>query len=84
MKYYFYTMMVFIVVFGAVELFAPEIKKDNSKVVTCKVDLPEEYKLITKDTPIQGYMRGDTLVIEFKHDYSNGNTNTNLNSRGNR
>ena len=37
---------------------------------TPKVDLPEEYQEITKDTPIQGYFRGDTLVIEFKHHYN--------------
>lgn len=33
-----------------------------------KVELPEEYKLITKDTPIQGYYRNDSLIIEFKHE----------------
>lgn len=32
-----------------------------------KVDLPEEYKLITKDTPIRGHFEGETLVIEFVH-----------------
>lgn len=32
-----------------------------------KIDIPEEYKLITKDTPIQGYYKNNTLVIEFKH-----------------
>jgi len=37
--------------------------KQNSKV-----NLPEEYKLITKDTPIKGYMNKDSiLVIEFVH-----------------
>lgn len=36
---------------------------------TPKVDLPEEYQLITKDTPIQGHFEGKTLVIEFKHNY---------------
>ncbi len=33
-----------------------------------KTDLPEEYKLITKDTPIRGCMNKDSvLVIEFVH-----------------
>lgn len=32
-----------------------------------KVDLPKEYKLITKDTPIRGHFEGETLVIEFVH-----------------
>lgn len=33
-----------------------------------KVDLPEEYKLITKDTPIRGHFDKDsTLVIEFNY-----------------
>lgn len=32
------------------------------------INLPEEYKLITKDTPIRGYMNKDSvLVIEFVH-----------------
>ena len=33
-----------------------------------QVDLPEEYKLITKDTPIQGYYDKDSVLhIEFNH-----------------
>lgn len=32
-----------------------------------KVDLPEEYKLITPQTPIRGYYKNDTLHIEFVH-----------------
>ena len=33
------------------------------------IDLPEEYQLITKDTPIKGHFEGKTLVIEFNHHY---------------
>lgn len=33
------------------------------------VDLPEEYQLITEDTPIKGHFEGKTLVIEFNHHY---------------
>ena len=33
------------------------------------VELPEEYQLITKDTPIKGHFEGKTLVIEFDHQY---------------
>jgi hypothetical protein len=80
MKYYFIFLMVAVVCYSVVVIFDGKDPQQPQKV-----DLPEEYKLITKDTPIQGYMRGDTLVIEFKHNYSNGNTNnTNLNSRRNR
>lgn len=36
-----------------------------------KIDLPEEYKLITKNTPIRGYMNKDSiLVIEFVNNKS--------------
>lgn len=39
----------------------------NNKAVK-HIDLPEEYKLITKDTPIRGYFTKDSvLVIEFDH-----------------
>lgn len=43
-------------------IFGPQDKKDCNKV-----DLPEEYKEITRDTPIEGHFEGDVLVIEFKH-----------------
>ena len=33
------------------------------------IDLPEEYQLITNDTPIKGHFEGKTLVIEFNHQY---------------
>lgn len=36
-------------------------------ITSPKIDLPEEYELITKDAPIQGYYKNNTLVIEFKH-----------------
>ena len=32
-----------------------------------KVELPEEYKLITKEDTLVGYYKNDTLHIEFKH-----------------
>lgn len=34
---------------------------------TPTTDLPEEYELITPDTPIQGEFKNGTLTIEFKH-----------------
>ena len=34
-----------------------------------KVDLPEEYMLITEDTPIKGYYKNDTLHIYFDNKY---------------
>ena len=33
------------------------------------VQLPEEYQLITEDTPIKGHFEGKTLIIEFDHQY---------------
>lgn len=41
----------------------------NYNLATPKVDLPEEYQLITEDTPIKGHFEGKTLVIEFNHQY---------------
>ena len=32
-----------------------------------KVDLPEEYQLITKQDTLQGYYSNDTLVIRFNN-----------------
>lgn len=38
-----------------------------------EIDLPEEYKQINKNTPIEGYYNNKgVLVIKFKH-YYNGN-----------
>lgn len=31
------------------------------------IDLPEEYELITPNTPIQGTYKDGTLIIEFRH-----------------
>lgn len=62
MKYYFLTIIVGIVTLGAVAIFNPKVFEDKPKV-----DLPEEYREITRDTPIQGHFEGDVLVIEFKH-----------------
>ena len=33
------------------------------------IDLPEEVNLITLKTPIEGYIKSDTLFIRFKHNY---------------
>lgn len=30
-------------------------------------DLPEEYELITPDTPIEGQYKDGVLIIKFKH-----------------
>lgn len=32
-----------------------------------KVDLPEEYELITPNTPIEGEYKDGVLVLKFKH-----------------
>lgn len=43
------------------------------KVTLCilsKVDLPEEYKLITKQDKLSGYYKDNTLVIEFNNPQS--------------
>lgn len=32
-----------------------------------KTDLPEEYELITPDTPIEGQYKDGVLIIKFKH-----------------
>lgn len=42
------------------------IINDCDKPIT---DLPEEYQLITENTPIKGHFEGKTLVIEFDHHY---------------
>lgn len=31
------------------------------------IDLPEEWPLITLNTPLKGFLRNDTLFISFKH-----------------
>jgi len=37
------------------------------KIDSPQIDLPEEYELITPNTPIQGTYKDGTLIIEFKH-----------------
>ena len=40
------------------------------KQTEIKIDLPEEYKLIDKYTPLQGYYDKDSILhIEFNHKY---------------
>lgn len=52
------------VIIAVTAFFAGASHNKNSNV-----ELPEEYKLITKETPIQGVYKNDTLFIEFKHNY---------------
>ena len=35
------------------------------------VELPEEYKAITKDDTLRGYFRNDSLIIEFNNKHNN-------------
>lgn len=63
MKYYFLFLAICVITCGVVAIVRPELMSDKQP----KVDLPEEYREITRDTPIQGHFEGDVLVIEFKH-----------------
>lgn len=59
------TWLVILIIFGLNLAYEDLTEK---KSVPQKIDLPEEYKLITNKTPIQGYFSKDSILhIEFKH-----------------
>lgn len=52
-------------------LFMSFVDKTNKKEKLPKIDLPEEYKSISKDsskpTTMIAYYKGNTIILGFKH-----------------